>query len=207
MKMHLAKVSLALLSAVFLLGCQEPASSPVGLEDLGPQFDKKSNGPCPVERLRGHCHVLDPQPPTTNPLKVTITGTEISASEQDMSGPGLNDVDLLVDLSSFPAASCNLGTEVEGQLFIAQGEDHVHVSFSFTHKVSGSGVESQHALSMDGVLQSGALPPVQGTDGVIVASAEGLWSITSKGKNHKNGCKANGAGLDFTVTIVQPPPA
>ena len=80
----------------------------------------------------------------------------------------------------------------------------MHVSFSFTHTESGGGEESRHGLSMDGVLQSGALPPIQGTNGVIVASAEGLWSITSKGKNHQNGCKANGAELEFTVTIVQP---
>ena len=38
MKAQLAKLSLALLSAVFLLGCQEQASSPVGLEGLDPQF-------------------------------------------------------------------------------------------------------------------------------------------------------------------------
>ena len=38
MKAHLAKVSLALLSTVFLLGCQEQGSEPVGPE--GPQFNK-----------------------------------------------------------------------------------------------------------------------------------------------------------------------
>ena len=36
MKVHLTKVSLALLSTVFLLGCQEQGSGPVGPE--GPQF-------------------------------------------------------------------------------------------------------------------------------------------------------------------------
>ena len=41
MKAHLAKVSLALLSAVFLLGCQEQGSEPVGPEGLGPQFAAK----------------------------------------------------------------------------------------------------------------------------------------------------------------------
>ena len=81
----------------------------------------------------------------------------------------------------------------------------MHVSFEFTHKEAGSG-ESRHALSMDAVLRSGALPPVQGTPAVIVESADGLWSITSRGKDHQNGCKANGANLEFTVTIVQPPP-
>ena len=42
MKSHLAKVSLALLSTVFLLGCQEQGSGAVGPEGLGPELDHKS---------------------------------------------------------------------------------------------------------------------------------------------------------------------
>ena len=38
MKAHLAKVSLAVLSTVLLLGCQDMGSGPVGLEGLGPEF-------------------------------------------------------------------------------------------------------------------------------------------------------------------------
>lgn len=38
MKTHLTKVSLALLAAAFLLGCQERGSEPVGPEGVGPQF-------------------------------------------------------------------------------------------------------------------------------------------------------------------------
>ena len=45
MKSHLAKVSLALLSVVFVLGCQDQASGPVGLDGLGPQFAKKCPSP------------------------------------------------------------------------------------------------------------------------------------------------------------------
>lgn len=41
MKSHLTKVSLALISAAFLFGCQERASSPVEPEGLGPQFGAK----------------------------------------------------------------------------------------------------------------------------------------------------------------------
>ncbi len=48
MKAHLANVSLALLSTVFLLGCQEQGSGPVGPE--GPQFDK----PDPTTGLHDH---------------------------------------------------------------------------------------------------------------------------------------------------------
>ncbi len=46
MKTHLTKVSFALLSAAFLLGCQEKASSPVGPEALGILLDNK-DGPHP----------------------------------------------------------------------------------------------------------------------------------------------------------------
>jgi len=41
MKSHLAKVSLALLSAAFLLGCQEQGSGPVGPEGVGIQAKKE----------------------------------------------------------------------------------------------------------------------------------------------------------------------
>lgn len=46
MKSHLTKVSLALLSTVFLLGCQEPGSGPLGPEGLGPEFKKCDSPPC-----------------------------------------------------------------------------------------------------------------------------------------------------------------
>ena len=45
MKAHLAKLSLALLSTVFLLGCQDMGSSPVGPEGLGPEFHAR-HGEC-----------------------------------------------------------------------------------------------------------------------------------------------------------------
>ena len=50
MKAHLTKVSLALLSAAFLLNCQDQGSGPVGPEGLGPEFihkgeDKVHGGP------------------------------------------------------------------------------------------------------------------------------------------------------------------
>ena len=58
MKAHLAKVSLALLSTVFLLGCQDMGSEPVG---PGPEFDKPGNV------CEAHCHdddAVDPDPIT-----------------------------------------------------------------------------------------------------------------------------------------------
>ena len=43
MKSDLAKVSLALVSAVFLLGCQDQGSDPVG-PDVAPQFNRPTDG-------------------------------------------------------------------------------------------------------------------------------------------------------------------
>ena len=54
MQAHLTKVSLALLSTVFLLGCQDMGSEPVGPE--GPQFDKKGTGDCATKPHNLHCH-------------------------------------------------------------------------------------------------------------------------------------------------------
>lgn len=65
MKTHLTKVSLALLSAAFLLGCQDQGSEPVGPDvvvlPFEPQFDKKGTpgDDCLGDGVRdpkGHCH-------------------------------------------------------------------------------------------------------------------------------------------------------
>ena len=45
MKAHLAKVSLALLSVAFLLGCQEQGSEPVGPDGQDPEFTHKNEKP------------------------------------------------------------------------------------------------------------------------------------------------------------------
>ncbi len=76
MKTHLAKLSLALLSTVFLLGCQDLGSGPVGPD--GPQFDKpfpdQAGDPCddaepdgPKRDLNGHCHGDDGVDPVLEP--------------------------------------------------------------------------------------------------------------------------------------------
>ena len=63
MKSFLPKVSFALLSAVFVLSCQDIGSGPVALDDLGPQFNKAGSldeTQCAaiggVLDSKGHCH-------------------------------------------------------------------------------------------------------------------------------------------------------
>ena len=56
MKSNLTRVSFALLSAVFILGCQDLGSGPVGPDGLVPQFDKKGTGDCELPGHNVHCH-------------------------------------------------------------------------------------------------------------------------------------------------------
>ena len=56
MKAHLTRVSLALLSVVFILACQDQGSGPVGPDGLSPQFDKAGTGTCGAAASGGHCH-------------------------------------------------------------------------------------------------------------------------------------------------------
>ena len=72
MKAHLTKVSLALLSMVFLLGCQEQGSDPVGPEGLGPEFVKKGED-CGMPNPHPSCKDEEPPPPEPEPT-VTLTG-------------------------------------------------------------------------------------------------------------------------------------
>ncbi len=68
MKAHLAKVSLALLSTVFLFGCQEQGSGPVG---PGPEFHHRD----------GHGKG-GPGGPGTFPVDVTVTDGIIAATQK-----------------------------------------------------------------------------------------------------------------------------
>ena len=78
MKSDLAKVSLALLSAVFILGCQDVGTGPVGPDGLVPQFDKKDFTPkrCEggVDPADGHCHGDDAGDPVVDPGTLFISG-------------------------------------------------------------------------------------------------------------------------------------
>ena len=79
MKAHLAKLSLALLSAAFLLAYQEQGSGPVGPE--GPQFDKKGSGTCAAAESGGHCHGDSDNQEGPN-VDVTLEGGIISDGAQ-----------------------------------------------------------------------------------------------------------------------------
>lgn len=85
MKSHLAKLSLALLSAVFLFGCQEQGSEPVGPEGVGPQFAKKD---CAVDPTHPGCKDDDdgggPQPATLDlAFGMQTTGLDVTVKRDN----------------------------------------------------------------------------------------------------------------------------
>ena len=82
MKAHLTKVSLALLSTVFLLGCQDLGPEPVGPEGL--LFDKKGTGPCAPPEEQIHCHGDDE--PTG---EATFTATFVNSAGEDCTVAGV----------------------------------------------------------------------------------------------------------------------
>ena len=115
MKSHLAKVSLALLSAAFLLGCQEQGSGPVGPE--GPQFDKPNNAICPpgVVVENGHCHGDDTKVTWRFADLTAHRGVTVNASTLLSTCPGTPGAKL-----SNPTVEWKDGNEDE---FVADGEN------------------------------------------------------------------------------------
>ena len=100
MKAHLAKLSLALLSAVFLLGCQDLGSEPVGPEGLGIQLARKKppkdgggGGTVPADiTVTGGLVTQDLTDGTPNTQVVGFkdSGTEIELSATDPKSVRIN---------------------------------------------------------------------------------------------------------------------
>ncbi len=103
MKAHLAKLSLALLSAVFLLGCQERGSGPVGLEGLGPEFDKPLDN-CDFPDAKGHCHngddVVEPEQVTLDLADgmMTTSGLPVTVKTDRDDKLRVNNTDFVHDI-------------------------------------------------------------------------------------------------------------
>ena len=146
MKAHLAKLSLALLSTVFLFGCQDMGSDPLGPEGLGIQAAK-------VKECPGHPSCKEP-PPLGTTFDVTIVSSQISSPDaQATTALDLFFENFQLNLAFFNQfTGCNsLGIE-DGTFIMTRGDadgPHVHVNFGFKH--SESGVESKHNLSIEGV--------------------------------------------------------
>ena len=120
MKSNLTKVSIALLSVVFILGCQD--LGPVGPDGLVPQFDKKGTAGdlCPggiqnvgpFRDAKGHCHGDDePDPVEDATFTADFTGPDVDGVADPLSGPqsgkkklsggGVHQPDILLTFTTF----------------------------------------------------------------------------------------------------------
>ena len=125
MKSNLTKVSIALLSVVFILGCQD--LGPVGPDGLVPQFDKKGTegdlcpdgiqNVGPFRDAKGHCHGDDePDPVEDATFTADFTGedgvvldvdgvaTPLSgpqSGKKKLSGGGVHQPDILLTFTTF----------------------------------------------------------------------------------------------------------
>ena len=142
MKAHLTKVSLALLSTVFLFGCQNLGSGPVG--PVGPQFDMRdaetetSCGLLVGKVFRNsHCHDgEEPTPAAT--YSITHSGDHFTTDDPITGTPG----------SGKPGTSVSFGnvhsreTIILSELFVAQlaGFGNIDKCFPKTGGIRAFGV-------------------------------------------------------------------
>ena len=229
MKSDLAKLSLALLSAVFVLGCQDLGSGPVGPD--GPQFDKPDpDGECPVPRdAKDHCHGDEepPPPPEDATFTANFTGNVVTivggplfgphGGKKMLSGGGvgrpeikLNFTDFLHVVeggeSCFPVVPDVVG--YPGILAIFQktpGSDEAIIHYNFTGKDKVSGdTDIVYALLLRGVLDPADWVPATTEDEDMATIAGGTFEIAPEHGPGAISCKGTG-DVDFTVEVVLNP--
>ena len=198
MKSDLTKVSIALLCAVSILGCQD--LGPVGPDGLVPQFTHRP-GTC-----KGH-HKNDPgcepDPPADRPLyTVTMAGGlgDFSGTTIPVRGESVIVSEVVADLTFFMGkVTCglaNLDDSATGSLTILAGDDHLHVFFQFLHNAA------KHTITLEST-KPDPWPPTAAGD---LEDLNGEWALETRGKNNKDGC--TGAGEDgndpigWTATVT-----
>ena len=218
MKSNLTKLSLALLSAVFILGCQDVGTGVVASDGPGPQFVKK--GIVCAEQNHASCPrsgdtpvfavTLDEKPDGTKAVFfVDLLGnpivTPVETTDSDDRAIFLNGVTLDLSFFNGPNLSCPLGEplgEETGTLKLSEGAaiggGHPFLSFQFRH----SGIKQK--LSMNATIADLTnWPPALGTGNTMTEDGGG-WFASASGKNNRNGCTGSGGArgdLVFTVTI------
>ena len=202
MKAHLTKVSLALLSTLFLLGCQEQGS---GLVGPGPEFHHRDGHSKGGGGGGGNQF-----------FKVTVTSTEghISSTTQDAklaSGGNIVANGFTLDLKDFFEFELTCGGttapilgEQTGDFVLAERDGHDFIAFRFAHN------DIKHNLVMHGTITNlDNWPPATGTSNSMTERPEGngRWFVGTEGRNHKDGCTGEGGdlvddrGIVFTATV------
>ena len=201
MKAHLAKLSLALLSTVFLLGCQDMGSGPVGPE--GPQFNK----PDPITGLHNHG---DKEPTEVPKFTVKVTGDDIFSTDAgggngvlyDANGNGVTAMGFQMDISSIlDAVTCAEGHSalpdvLTGNLVFGNFLND-HIALNFDHNRAG------HWFQMGLEDLPETWPATMTVDDVFVTQSTGEWSIQNQGKNHRDGCTGEGVGIEWEATVTR----
>ena len=222
MKAHLTKISLALLSTVFLLGCQEQGSGAVGPDGLGPEFTHKG----PEHGKPGDDGGDNPGSPfykytfagdiTTDPgTAFGIGGTGGNSGDVGLQGRVLSkDEKLVLSIALLAAVddapTCFGGTfpldDFLGVLIPdKQDMDEVEARFLFDAFDKG-GNPIRYRLSLDGTVTAttdfddGIFPPEDGETTTVTFTT---FSIGAQRNKEKNGCsRADNLPTTTTVTIL-----
>ena len=128
MKSELVKLSLALLSAVFILGCQDQGAGPVGPDGLVPQFDKAGTGNCRKMPHDVHCHDGGELGDALFNVTVMISGETAGEGTTTLEGMVWEHFVLNPDFFN-RKLMCSMGDVIVnkiGLFSMAQGDDHVH---------------------------------------------------------------------------------
>ncbi len=206
MKSDLAKVSLALLSAVFILGCQDLGTGSVEL-DSGPQFDKRGDTGAlcggaggPVRDENGHCHG-DEEATGVPTYSISLEGSIFSVDGPYDTNHPVGAVivkdDFKMDVTFFRGKlTCLLGREVGDPEpdFITGGFSLTPSAipaliFRFEHNGAAHLVESLSDSFSD---MEAEWYPTEIGEMVPVTDLNGQWKITTTGKNHRFGCTGEG---------------
>ncbi len=217
MKARLAKVSLALLSTVFLLGGQDMGSGPVGPEGLGPEFDKpvKSPGDClalgRVLDEDGHCHDTEEQA-STEIFTVRLTGNDIFGVGSNIGMEGLYETNERFDAVSVRGFQMVLSSVILDAVTCAEGgelsalPDPLIGKLSFGNFLNDyiilffeyNGAEHYFQSQIDDLDNPDPWPPTVEGGPVTVTQGTGQWSIQNQGKNHRDGCTGEGGPGSIT---------
>ncbi len=223
MKAHLAKLSLALLSTVFLLGCQEQGSEPVGPE--GPQFSHKTShnpgggddgGDNPGSPFYEYTFAgditTDPTTPGANSNTSTQDDVYLHSCCIDPKVVDLEELDLTKLLVNVQDADDCFGTGpfpgLKGIVWLStnnQVVNEVEARFLFDAK-DKDGIDSlRYYLTLDGTVtdstdfDDGIFPPEVGETMTVTFTT---FSIGAQRNKEKNACSHTGSPPGTTPTSV-----
>ena len=219
MKSNLAKVSFALFFAVFILGCQDLGTGPVGADGLVPQFGKPD---CGTAATHPSCKPPDDDEPEV-PRYAIILSDDLGKNNDIFSvgaDPYVTDhhlgavivtsgfqMDITAILAFQKAVTCGgaaLTSPLTGRFSLTSFAIPQLLLF-FRHNEVDHWIESLSDVGENWV-------PTEGKT-VMVSDVNGQWEIKTRGKKNQNGCTGEGGGIGganpiswtASVTHLNPP--